>query len=144
MLNNELLFSVLMYLDILSFNNIKNINRFTLRLYNNNKYYTQLKSIYNLDVNIRDILKKIIISLNKCCFICNKSKQDKKVLILYNILPKTGKCLLCYNYGCDCSIYLYGHEECLKNFEKIKYNNSKIRYFKIKDLSDYTINGLSI
>ena len=144
MLNSGLLFRILMYLDIFSLNNIKNINKFTSRIHNNNKYYRQLKYIYDLDIDMGNTYKNMILSSNKYCFICNEFIDNKKVLILHNILPKIGKCFLCYTYNCDCAMYLYGHEKCLKNFEEKKMNKSKIKYFMIKSLSEYSINGLSI
>ena len=143
MLNNGLLFSIIMYLDIFSFHKIKNINRFTFKLYNNNKYCYQLKLIYNTDENLETSLKYINFSLNNFCFLCNTFIENNKVLIIHNILPEKCKCFMCYKDQCECTMYMSAHRNCLSQFEKRKFNN-KIRRYVIHYLSDNFINGLII
>ena len=96
-----------------------------------------------MDTNIKKTLKHISLSSHKCCFLCSKFIENQKILIMYNILPRARKCFSCYNSKCDCTLYLYGHEECLKKFEKKNFN-SKIKKYVIKDFSEYFISGLSI
>ena len=147
MLNNELIFLILTYSDIFTLITNKNLNRSI-----SNKYYTIchkkiIKNDYKInlqDVKLDQLLKQIHLSYLKKCIICHKTINCDMILLIHNILPTNCKCFLCYNYNCDCKMYLYGHKKCLKNFKKNNMNNSKIHYFFIKYLSNYVINGLSI
>ena len=145
MLHNELIFLVLTYLDLFTLIENRSLNVFFTSKYYALAHKNTVQNDYKINskkINLSKALKNIHLSYLKKCIICGKDTTCDTILLLHNILPSSGKCFHCFNYNCDCVLYLYGHDKCLSNFELKRIKNSKIRNFLIPKISEHSISGL--